>query len=132
MKFEQAIPSQKKSQNGSWTPSKEEKKHNCLRNQPPHNAEPLESISEVVEQVDQHVEDVDIGDVDDQNHLDMKDKASSEKEDNSDSDFESDDEWKGLTSEELGKKLAALSCEIDEDQEDLDWIPYKLRPKKGE
>ena len=61
---------------------------------------------------------------------DMKDLASSEQEDDSDSEFESDDEWKGLTSIEFGKRLAALSCKIDGDQEDTDWIPYRLRQKR--
>lgn len=56
---------------------------------------------------------------------DMKDLASSEQEDNEglDSDFKSDDEWKGLTSIELGKRLAALSCKIDNDDDNQDWIP---------
>ncbi len=65
--------------------------------------------------------------------LNIKDLASSEQEDDGDpdSDFESDDEWKGLTSIDLGKRLAALSCKIDDDNEDQDWIPYKLRHRKG-
>lgn len=61
----------------------------------------------------------------------MKDLASSEQEDDPDSDFKSDHEWKGLTSQELGKKLAELSCEIDEDPNDMDWIPFRLRCLKG-
>ena len=66
----------------------------------------------------------------DQHKQDMKDFASSEQEDDLDSEFESDHEWKGLTSTELGKKLAVLSCDID-DTNDADWIPYKLRRQKG-
>ena len=70
----------------------------------------------------------------------MKDVASSEREDEQieadESDFESDQEWKGLTSKELGKRLAELLCKIDDDDNDVDWIPPKLRPtrtqKKGE
>jgi hypothetical protein len=57
--------------------------------------------------------------------------AGSEQEDEPDSDFESDHEWEGLTSRELGKRLAAQSCEIDKDSTDTDWIPFKLRKKKG-
>ena len=60
----------------------------------------------------------------------MKDVASSEREDEQieadESDFESDQEWKGLTSKELGKRLAELSCKIDDDNNDVDWIPPKL------
>jgi len=56
----------------------------------------------------------------------LKDLASSEKENEEDSDFESDHEWKGLISLELGKKLVALSCQIDDDDDDEGWIPYKL------
>ncbi|EDR06921.1 uncharacterized protein LACBIDRAFT_328287 [Laccaria bicolor S238N-H82] len=115
---------------GHGRPVKKKRNISGLWNQAPHTAELLESISEVAEQVDQSVEDVDSGYANDRNHLDVKDNASSEKEDDMNSDFESDDEWKGLMSEVLGKKLAALSCEINGDQKDLDWIPYKLRPKK--
>lgn len=72
----------------------------------------------------------------DQPQFDMKDLASSdssEQEDGTDSEFdEAEDQWKGLTSTELGKKLAALSCRIDDDDHDHDWIPYKLRPQKKE
>jgi len=66
---------------------------------------------------------------DDQPQQDMKDQASSEQEDNLDSEFESDYEWEGLTSIELGKKLAIQCCKID-DNNDTDWIPYRLRPKR--
>ena len=70
----------------------------------------------------------------------MKDVASSEREDEQieadKSDFESDQEWKGLTSKELRKRLAELLCKIDDDNNDVDWIPLKLKPtrtqKKGE
>ena len=43
-----------------------------------------------------------------QHQQDMKDLASSEQEGDLDSKFESDDEWKGLTSKELGKKRPYL------------------------
>ena len=55
---------------------------------------------------------------DDQPHKDHKHMAGSEQEDESDSDFESDQEWKGLTSQELGKRLAAQFCAIDNDSMD--------------
>ena len=50
-------------------------------------------------------------------------------DDMDDSDFESDHEWKGLTSKELGKRLVEqpVSCKID----DMDGIPPKLQRKKG-
>ena len=46
--------------------------------------------------------------------------AGSEQEDDldSDSDLEFDHKWKGLSSRELGKRLAEQSCTIDKDQ----WI----------
>jgi hypothetical protein len=68
---------------------------------------------------------------DDQPPNDLKDLAGSEQEDEPDSDFESDHEWKGLTCRELGKRLAAQSCAIDNNSTDTDWIPFKLRKKKG-
>lgn len=127
----------KKSPDASWTPCKEEKNLTGLRNQGPHIGDPLKSISEFVEQERHTTVGVDgdgvVGDeVDDSHHPDLKDMVSSKNKDDLDSDFESDHEWKGLMSKELGEKLAALSCKIDKDQTDLDWIPYKLRPKKGE
>ena len=68
----------------------------------------------------------------DQPLKDHKDMAGSEQEDEMDSDFESDHNWKGLlTSRELGKRLAAQSLAIDKDSKDTDWIPFKLRKKKG-
>jgi hypothetical protein len=61
--------------------------------------------------------------------FDIKNLASSEQEDGTDFEFdEAGEERKGLTSTELGKKLAALSCKIDDDDDNHDWIPYKLRP----
>jgi hypothetical protein len=59
--------------------------------------------------------------------------AGSEQEDDpdSDSDLEFDHEWKGISSRELGKRLAEQSCTIDKDSMDTDWIPFKLRKKKG-
>ena len=73
----------------------------------------------------------DRGDDSDQPPKNHKDMAGSEQEDESDSDFESDHDWKGATSRELGKRLAAQSCAIDKDSTDTDWIPFKLRKKKG-
>jgi len=112
-------------------PPKKKRNISGLRNQPKIYTvdNPLTPIFESAEpEVD--------GDCDDINHSlphDIKDLASSEQEDDGDldSDFESDDEWKGLTSIDLGKRLAALSCKIDNDDEDQDWIPYKLRRQKG-
>jgi hypothetical protein len=69
--------------------------------------------------------------VDDQPPKDLKDMAGSEQEDEPYSDFEPDHEWESITSRELGKRLAAQSCAIDKDSTDTDWIPFKLRKKKG-
>lgn len=118
-------------------PAKKKRNISGLKNQPPPAPEPLPTITEsVAEHVTSVLPDISAratedGDEDeDQLHPGMKDLASSEQEDESDSDFESDEGWKGLTSKDLGKRLAALSCEIDEDEKDLDWIPKNIRPKK--
>jgi hypothetical protein len=50
---------------------------------------------------------------DDQPPNNLKDMAGSEQEDEPDSDFESDYEWNGLSSRELGKRLASQSCARD-------------------
>jgi len=114
-------------------PPKKKRNISGLRNQPKISTVD-NPLSPIFESAEQEVN----GDCDDitGNHRlphDIKDLASSEQEDDGDldSDFESDDEWKGLTSIDLGKRLAALSCKIDDDDEDQDWIPYKLRRRKG-
>ncbi|KJA19534.1 hypothetical protein HYPSUDRAFT_204573 [Hypholoma sublateritium FD-334 SS-4] len=71
-------------------------------------------------------------DQEDREHQDIKDKASSEQEDDGDleeSDFESDHEWKGLTSTELAKRLVLLSCRNNGEPDDADWIPPSLQKK---
>ena len=67
----------------------------------------------------------DSGEMEDLPRQDTKDMESSEQEDESNSDFESNGgEWTGLTSVEVGKQLAELLCQTDEDPNDMDWIPY--------
>ncbi|EDR04366.1 uncharacterized protein LACBIDRAFT_330618 [Laccaria bicolor S238N-H82] len=121
-------------------PPKKKRNISGLKNQPAPSVIPIPSaIGESAgKNADKHYPSANPGELlpddeeqDDQPPQDMKDLASSEQEDDPDSDFESDHEWKGLTSRELGKKLAELSCEIDEDPNDMDWIPYRLRRLKG-
>jgi hypothetical protein len=76
-------------------PPKKKRNISGLKNQP--------KISTVDNPLSKSAEQEINGDCDDINHRlphDIKDLASSEQEDNGnlDSDFESDDEWKGLTS----------------------------------
>ena len=106
-------------------PPKKKRNISGLRNQPaPSTSIPLTPIPESAEQNadryqdSKHVEEGGHG----QHQQDMKDLASSEQEGDLDSEFESDDEWKGLTSKELGKKLVALSIMIQ-----TDWIPYTTK-----
>jgi hypothetical protein len=63
----------------------------------------------------------------DQQKRDAKDRASSEWEDDGETDFESDGEWVGHMDKKFGQNLAALAYK--EDQTDTDWIPYRLRQK---
>ena len=115
-------------------PPKKKRNLSGLKNQPA----PSEIlVPSAVESADKHHPSANPGKVpddkeqDDQPPRDMKDLASSEQEDNPDSDFKSDHEWKGFTSREVRKKMVELSCEIDEDPNDMDWIPYRLRHLKG-
>lgn len=110
-------------------PPKKKKNISGLRNQPATSSE--NQLTPILESVGQDV-DGDQGRGDgDLPRYDLKDLASSEREEEEDSEFESDYEWKGLTSIEFGKKLAALSSKIDDDQDDTDWIPYRLGRKRG-
>ena len=113
-------------------PAKKKRNIFGLRNQPAPSTILLESANQNAGD-NQPDSDTDDDDGEDQLPKDLKDMASSEKEEELDSDFESNREWKGLTSQDLGKRLAALSCAIDGDSKDTDWIPYKLRvqQKKG-
>jgi hypothetical protein len=114
-------------------PPKKKRNISGLKNQPSLSEVPLLPTVESASQIADNYEDDD-GDneiEDDPHPPDMKDMASSEQEDNLNSDFESDDEWKGLTSQELGTRLAEMSCEIGDDPTDVDWIPYSLRRRKG-
>jgi hypothetical protein len=113
-------------------PPKKKRNISGLKNQPNPAPNLLPQIPEATELEPALL---DLPDVDNEEELtfqfDMKDLASSEQEDDgTDSEFdEAEEEWKGLTSTELGKKLAVLSCRIDDDNHDHDWIPYKLRPQ---
>ena len=98
-------------------PAKKKRNISGLRNQP--KASTDDPLAPIFESADEEVD----GDCEDTSIRlppDVKDLASSEQEDDEDpdSDFESDDKWKGLMSIDLGKKLAAISCKIDDDNED--------------
>jgi hypothetical protein len=114
-------------------PPKKKRNISGLRNQPSSSKVPLLPAVESTGQNADNNEDDNGGNEikDDPSPPDMKDMASSEQEDNQvDSEFESDDEWEGLTSQELGARLAELSCKIDDDPTNVDWIPNSLRRRK--
>ncbi|KAF8173666.1 hypothetical protein BJ912DRAFT_859119, partial [Pholiota molesta] len=118
-------------------PAKKKRNISGLRNQPAIPANHLPSIIESGgENTDSNhpISNPDVGEEaveTEEPPQDMKDMASSEREDDSDSDFESEDDSKGFTSTELGKRLALQSWEIEDDPDDQDWIPYNLRRQKG-
>src|SRR5271156_2491141 len=112
--------------NAKGRPAKKKRNISGLRNQP---AASDNLLAPVFESSEQHT-DNDLDADTDLHHQEKKDLASSEQEDDLDSEFESDHGWKGLMNIELGKRLARLSYNID-DELDQDWIPYKLRHQKG-
>ncbi|KIJ95201.1 hypothetical protein K443DRAFT_683197 [Laccaria amethystina LaAM-08-1] len=114
-------------------PPKKKRNISGLRNQPSSSKVPfLPAVESTGQNADNNEDDNGGNEIkDDPSPPDMKDMASSEQEDNQvDSEFESDDEWKGLTSQELGVRLAELSCKIDDDPTNVDWIPNSLRRRK--
>jgi len=111
-------------------PPKKKRNISGLKNQPSSSKVPLLPSVESAGQNMDNYEDQD-GDnkiEDDPSPPVMTDMASSEQENNLDSTFEPDDERRGLRSQELGARLAELSCEINDDPTDVDW---SLRRRKG-
>ena len=120
-------------------PPKKKRNITGLQNQPPPSNSLATAYQSSSNEISADPNDCDLSDQE-ISPPEMKDVASSEREDEQieadKSDFESDQEWKGLTSKELRKRLAELLCKIDDDNNDVDWIPLKLKPtrtqKKGE
>ena len=108
MRFYQAKPPQKMPRD---CPPKKKRNISGLKNQP---ASSDIQLPPILESAEQNADNYNTpyphsdGEEEDQHKQDMKDLTSSEQEDDLDSEFESDHEWKGLTSTELGKKLAVL------------------------